>query len=173
MEKQCISLIGMPASGKTTIARLLSKKIKWPWLDTDHLLEAWYGICLEELKEKLGNESFIKAEEYIILHLDVKKFIIATGGSVIYSKSAMQKLKNTAIVVYLQADLNTIKKRIEQNPKRGLIISPSQSLKELYLERTPLYEKYADIKISTDNIDPHQCILEIAEKIKILKASNP
>ncbi len=168
---ECIVFIGMPGSGKTTIARLLSKEIKWPWLDTDHLLEAWFGLPLEEIKQRLGNEQFLKAEEEIVLMLDVNRFIIATGGSVIYSDVAMKKLKEIGIVVYLEADFKTIKKRIEMYPNRGLIISPSQDLKHLYLERTPLYEKYADFKISTDQT-LSLCVSEIKTRLKTYTKSN-
>lgn len=161
-----ISLIGMPGSGKTTIAKHLSKEIGWPWLDTDHILEAWFGISLEEIKEKLGTQSFLKAEEEIVLMLDVNRFIVATGGSVVYSSKAMEKLKENGVVIYLEADIEVIKKRIESNPKRGLIISPLQNIEELYLKRVPLYEKYADIKVPTDKMSIDLCVNFIKDKIK-------
>ncbi len=165
-ENRWISLIGMPGSGKTTIAKYLSKEIGWPWLDTDHILEAWFGLPLEEIKERLGNQSFLKAEEEIVLMLDVNRFVIATGGSVVYSSKAMKKIKEKGIVIYLEANIEVIKKRIESNPNRGLIISPLQNIEELYFKRVPLYEKYADIKISTDKKPISSCVSSIKNQIK-------
>ncbi len=167
MEKEkrtrCISLIGMPGSGKSTLVKPLAHALDYTWVDTDLLIEAWFGAPLEDIKNYLGNKDFLRAEEYIVSHLSVEKCIIATGGSVVYSSLAMERLRTLGIVVYLRCSLEEIKNRIEKNPQRGLIIQKGQTLEDLYRERTPLYEKFADIIISTDNLSPEECVHNILQ----------
>ncbi len=162
----CISLIGMPGSGKSTLVRPLAHALEYTWVDTDLLIEAWFGAPLEEVKNYLGNHDFLRAEEYIVSHLSVKRCIIATGGSVVYSSLAMERLKNLGIVVYLKCSLKEIKKRIKENPLRGLIIQKGQTIEDLYTERTPLYEKFADITVPTDTFSPEACVKKILKGLE-------
>lgn len=165
MDIENISLIGMPGSGKSTISKILAEKINFSWVDTDLLIESWFGRSLEDVKNHLGNELFLKFEEDIVSKLSVKKCVIATGGSVVYGKKAMKRLKSLGPVVYLKCSLNEIKKRISKNPDRGLIIEHNQTIDDLFYEREPLYEKYCDFHVRTDKFSPYECVNEI---IKIL-----
>lgn len=145
-----ITLIGMPGSGKSTLAKELSNHLDWAFIDTDHLLEAWFGLHLDKLRSQLGIDGFIRAEEAIVLDISVSRGIIATGGSVVYSRPTIQKLRQSGKLIYLHTDYESIRKRISQSPHRGLIMPQEQSLSDLYRERVPLYRQYSDWEICTD-----------------------
>lgn len=154
----CISLIGMPGAGKSTLGKLAAQKLGWAFIDTDYLLEGWYGLPLEDLRNFLGQKKFLQAEEKILVNLDLNRCIIATGGSVVYSLPAMHKLQDIGLIVYLQADYKSVLQRISSKPRRGLILPPGQNLEDLYLERTSLYRQYADLTLSTDYFNINQCL---------------
>jgi shikimate kinase len=157
----CLSLIGMPGSGKSTLAGSLSRRLGWAHVDTDHILEAWYGLSLENLMARLGKAGFLLAEERIVADLDLSRCVIATGGSVIYSARAMQRLHDLGDVVYLEADYRAISERVARCPDRGLAMDRDQDLHAIYLERTPLYESHADFTLSTEHNDPDECVSAI------------
>jgi shikimate kinase len=165
-DTRCVSLIGMPGSGKSTLAEELSRFLQWPWLDTDHLLEAWFGAGLESLKERLGRDEFLRCEEEIVLDLWVRRCIVATGGSVVYSDAAMRKLQNIGPVVYLQADPEVIASRVARNPDRGVVMRPGQDLAQLHAERKSLYEAYADLTLDTAANGLQECVQRIARHLE-------
>jgi shikimate kinase len=162
-EEACIALIGMPGSGKSTLAQELSRMLGMAWLDTDFLLESWFGVPLEQLKNALSRNEFLRAEERMVLDLWVRRCIIATGGSVIYSPPAIRKLQHIGHVIHLQADVETIISRVSQNPDRGLILNPNQDLRSLYEERTPLYERSADFEVLTGRHSLQDCCQQIKD----------
>jgi len=158
MSIECISLIGMPGAGKSTIVKKLARSLGFTWIDTDLLMEAWFGRSLEEIRNSLGNQSFLEAEAQIVSNIFVKRCVIATGGSVIYNERSMIRLKELGPIVYLKCDLKELESRISKNPNRGLVMAKGQDLKDLYLERIPLYEKYSDLQVPTDKYNIDECI---------------
>ncbi|MFW5932469.1 MAG: homoserine kinase [Desulfohalobiaceae bacterium] len=162
-EYSCLTLVGMPGSGKSTLAKHLAQELGWAFVDTDLLLQAWFGLPLQELREKLGNAYFLQAEEQIVLRLWLQRCIIATGGSVIYSQQAIQKLQDIGQIIYLQAGYPTIAHRVFQHPQRGLVLKPDQSLEDIYLERTPKYLAAADLALSTEDYSLQQCVAIIKD----------
>jgi len=156
-----IVLIGMPAAGKSTIARALAGLSGWALVDTDALLEAWWGAPLQTIRDHLGLEGFLDAEEAGILRLGVQRAVVATGGSVVYRQAAMDHLRRAGWVVHLHASLETIAARLHNTTNRGLAIRPHQSLADLYAERAPLYSRFAHWTISTDTIPPHEAAQRI------------
>lgn len=161
----CLIFIGMPGSGKSTLAQALARRLDWACLDTDHLMEAWYGLPLEDLRQALGREQFLLAEEKTLVSMDVMRCIIATGGSAVYSSKAMQALKSSGLTIYLQADYPTIRQRIRQHPDRGLVMQPGQSLYDIYKERLTLYERYADVTLSTASASVQSCIQTLEKSL--------
>ncbi|GAB6888823.1 homoserine kinase [Desulfothermus okinawensis JCM 13304] len=166
MDIKNISLIGMPGSGKSTIVKRLATALNFTWIDTDLLIESWFGRPLQEIRDRLGNKNFLKAEEFIVLNLYVNRCVIATGGSVIYSERAMRHLKKSGPIVYLRCQLEEIEKRISMSPHRGLVIENGQSIKDLYMERSPLYSKYSDFVVDTDRFSVSECVNKIANLIQ-------
>jgi shikimate kinase len=147
MRKDNIILIGMPGSGKTTIGTELSEKIGYGYIDSDSVIVAREGKRLNEIIAERGREAFLDIEAKINSELCASRCVIATGGSVIYRDYAMQTLKEKGIIVYLKVSYEEIAKRLGDLRKRGVALKEGFTLKDLYEERAPLYEKYADIVV--------------------------
>lgn len=147
MQKDNIILIGMPGSGKTTIGTELSEKIGYGYIDSDSVIVAREGKRLNEIIAERGREVFLDIEAKINSELCASRCVIATGGSVIYRDFAMQKLKEKGTIVYLKVSYEEIVKRLGDLKKRGVALKDGFTLKDLYEERAPLYEKYADIVV--------------------------
>ncbi len=147
--KSNIILIGMPSSGKSTIGKSLAEKLNADFIDTDNLLRESQKKELREIVIKYGHEYFLKVQEEEILKLEVENSVIATGGSVVYSENIMNHLRNMGYIVYLQIQIDELMKRI--NSERRFAKKKDQSFEELYNERVPLYEKYADFIVNCTN----------------------
>ena len=145
-----ITLIGMPASGKSCMARYLSKKLLMKTVDGDKLIEKVYGRALQDLIDKDGLDEFKRIEEEVVLSIDEDNLIISPGGSAIYYPSVMEKFKKMGIIVYLYASPKEIVHRLGDFSKRGVVLAPGQTIYDLYNERAPLLEKYADLTINCD-----------------------
>ncbi len=154
-------LIGMAGAGKSTIGRRLAQALSYSHVDTDHILEAWWGMDLQSLSEYLSRDQFIQAEARMIQSLDITRSVISTGGSVIYNRTSVQHLKQLGICIYLTADLTTIRQRIARAPLRGLAMASGQSIEDVYMERKPLYEEAADISVPTDILSIEECVAQI------------
>jgi shikimate kinase len=142
-----IIFIGMPGSGKSTIGVILAKLTSRSFVDTDVLIQTAEGRSLQEIVDQHGYLALRAIEEKILLGLDCRNHVIATGGSAVYSDAAMAHLKKNGIVVFLNVCLDTIKARVSDYNTRGLAKRPDQSLDDLFAERYALYRKYADITI--------------------------
>lgn len=140
-----IVLIGMPGSGKSTIGVVAAKALGYGFLDSDLLIQAQEGDILENLIEKHGIEGFLAIENQVNRDIDAKRTVIATGGSVCYCDEAMRALKENGVVIYIKQNYRAIRRRVGSLNKRGVVIRKGTTLRELYDERTPLYEKYADV----------------------------
>ena len=145
MKKGNIILIGMPGCGKTTLGTELSEKIGYGYIDSDSVIVAREGKRLNEIIEEKGREGFLDIEAKVNSELCASRCVIATGGSVIYRDYAMKKLKEMGTVVYFKLPNETIAARLGDLKKRGVALKDGFTLKDLYEERTPLYEKYADV----------------------------
>lgn len=147
MVQSNIILIGMPGAGKSTIGVLLAKALSRGFVDTDLVIQAAEGARLQDIIDSRGLDAFRSVEEAHVLRLDVVNTVISTGGSVPYSEKAMAHLKANGVVIYLETPLDVLEKRIANMDSRGIARAPGLSFAELYEERVPLYERYADITI--------------------------
>ena len=147
MRKNNIILIGMPASGKSTVGVILAKILGYNFVDADIVIQEKEGRKLSEIIESEGIDGFIDVENKINSEIEVEKKVIATGGSVVYGKEAMEHYKNIGKVIYLKVDMDVLTKRLSDVKQRGVVMREGQSLVSLYNERSVLYEKYADITI--------------------------
>lgn len=159
--KSNITLIGMPASGKSTIGVLLAKRLGYSFVDVDIVIQEKEGRLLKEIIETEGTEGFLKLEERINRELDVKRSVIAPGGSVIYGESAMEHLRTISMVVYLELDYREVEIRLGDLKDRGVALKNDMTLEDLYRERVPLYEKYADITFDESYKTPGQVVDEL------------
>lgn len=158
----CVSLIGMPGSGKSTIGRALAKLLGWEFADCDYLIESLYAARLQDITDALGKEKFLDVECEVIDAFRASRCVIATGGSAVYRPAAIERLRGLGPLVYLRLSLDKIIKRIAANPERGIAIAPGESLNDLFEQRRPLYEKAADFVCDTEIQSPDDCALEIA-----------
>ena len=145
-----ITFIGMPGCGKSCMGRAVAGKLKMKLIDSDRLIERRYGKKLQELIDELGTEEFRRIEEEALLSIEGDNLIISTGGSAVYSEAGMLHLKELGKVFYLFCSADTVKNRIRDFSKRGIVLKPGQTIDDLYNERTPLYKKYADVTILCD-----------------------
>lgn len=142
-----IILIGMPGAGKSTLGVLLAKLMGYMFVDSDISLQQKYGALLGQILRAKGSEGFLKLEEEMLLSFGMDRAVIATGGSAIYSKAGMAHLKANGICVYLNVPYETLKLRLGDLHKRGVVVPDGFTLKDLYDARTPLYAKFADITV--------------------------
>ena len=146
----CLSLIGMAGAGKSTLGRVLAEKLGWAHLDTDRLIEAYYGLPLQEILDGLGLATFLSLENTLVSMLGVRRAVISTGGSVVYGAAAVERLRLLGPVVFLEITLPTFLARVGEANGRGLAIAPGRTKEELFAERQPLYRAAADFTLRTD-----------------------
>ena len=166
-----IILIGMPGCGKSTVGVVLAKAMGYRFLDSDLLIQETDGRLLCNIIEEEGIRGFNEIENRINASIDVRKTVIATGGSVVYGREAMEHLKSIGTVVYIRLPLSEIKKRLGDLTKRGVSIREGQSLEELYEERAPLYERYADITADEKDMTISETALYIRDMVKNIQES--
>ncbi len=156
-----ITLIGMPSSGKSTIGIVLAKRLGYSYIDADLLIQEQEKRLLKTIIAQEGIDGFMQIESQVNCNIEAKNTIISPGGSVIYAPKAMQHFKDIGIILYLKVSFEEIAKRIGNPKERGVVLKEGMTIKDLYDERTVLYEKYADIIIDENNLS----ISEILEKI--------
>ena len=162
--KSNIVLIGMPASGKSTVGVILAKMLGMDFLDTDLVIQQREHALLCEIIEQRGVESFLKCEESAVLSVCPVKTVIATGGSVVYSEKAMQHLADIATIVYLKAGKDEIVRRLRNIKERGVVLKDGEQFDDMYDHRSVLYGKYADIVIDESGSDIEGTIEKIIQK---------
>lgn len=164
--KDNIILIGMPGCGKSTIGVLLAKNLAYGFLDSDLVIQEQSGRKLQDMIDEMGPEAFSAFEDAVNATLIPHNTVIATGGSAVYGTRAMEHFKQIGTVVYLKASYETIEKRIRNFATRGIVIPEGQTFRDVYNERTALYEKYADITVDVDaDIADEADIWDIVEAI--------
>ena len=165
-----IILIGMPACGKSVTGVILAKSLKMNFIGADLLIQERAGKSLQDIINADGIETFKSIEEEVLNAINVKNTVIATGGSAVYYDSAMRHLKENGVVVYIEASLATIKKRLKNIRTRGVAMEKGQTIDGLYEMRVPLYEKYADCTVRSHRYRAENTVEDIIsglEKIKI------
>ena len=161
-----IILIGMPSSGKSTVGVILAKLLGYDFIDTDLLIQRQTGLRLSEIIQSRGLDAFLAAEETACLSLCADHSVIATGGSVIYSDTAMHHLKGLGTVVFLSVDFKTLQSRLHDVRGRGVVLRPGQSLVDLYAERAPLYREYADITVPEGQRTLEETVQAVYRKVQ-------
>jgi len=142
-----IVLIGMPGAGKSTAGVILAKALGMKFTDTDIAIQEKTGRLLQDIIDTDGPDAFKRIEEETVLSLHQDNTVIATGGSAVFSNRAMESLKSGGVVVYLKISFEEMEARLRNITTRGIVLRAGESLREMYNERVPLYEKYADITI--------------------------
>lgn len=144
-----VTLIGMPGSGKSSVGRLLAAGLGWQLIDTDRAIEERQGLPLQSVIDQVGEERFEVLEEETVLGLSLpERCVISTGGSVVYSDAAMERLSSLSMIVFLDAGLAEIRTHIGWEAPRGIVGLGAGGLEALFDERLPRYRRYADLVIT-------------------------
>jgi shikimate kinase len=156
-----IILIGMPAVGKSTIGVLLAKRLGWSFLDTDLVIQVGESEKLQDILDSQGMVKFCTLEEHYVLTISCKRHVIATGGSVIYGKKAMEHLKSMGILIHLDLLPRFLEKRLKNLSSRGIVMAKEQDIETLYAQRYPLYSRYSDMTIKCNSLSMDEIVNQI------------
>ena len=166
MNKDNITLIGMPGAGKSTVGVVLAKVLGYRFVDSDLEIQEQTGKLLYELIEEHGDEGFLEIENRVNAGLKAHRSVISTGGSAVYGEEAMKHLREISTVVYLRLSCRELTRRLGDLRKRGVVLKPGQTLKDLMDERTPLYEKYAHIVVDEEGLDIRGVVERIMSELE-------
>lgn len=166
MKKDNIVLIGMPGVGKSTVGVILAKILGYQFVDADLVIQKEEGKLLKDIIAEKGTDGFIQVENQVNSNLQVHESVVATGGSVIYGTEAMEHLCEIGTVVYLKQSLRKLERRLRNIKNRGVVLRRGQTLKDLYRERTVLYEKYADIVVDESDLNVEQTVEAVIDALK-------
>lgn len=165
--KKGLTFIGMPSSGKSVTGKILTQKLNCNYVDLDILIQEKEGMHHHQILKEKGENTLKNLEEKYTLELDFEDLIFAPPGSIIFSENAMKKIKENSFVIYLGVNEKEIKRRLGENLyKDGIIGLETKGLNQIILERTPLYQKYSDLFIDTNNLNKEEVVKEVLEKIK-------
>ena len=160
-----IILIGMPGCGKSTVGVVLAKALGMDFIDSDLVIQKEMGAKLSQLIDQHGDAGFREIENRINAALEAENSIIATGGSVVYGEDAMRHLKDIGTVVYLKLSYEAIEDRLGDLHARGVTIQPGWTLRDLYNERVPLYEQWADVTVDCEQLRLREVVAYISRHI--------
>ena len=165
MDKSNIILIGMPGAGKSTVGVILAKRLGFQFYDTDLIIQGREKKRLQDIIDSKGLPYFRYVEEQVLHHLQLERCVIATGGSVVYYREGLISLAMTGHLVYLQVSLPDLQQRIADMGQRGLVMAKGQTFAQLFQERTPLYEQFADLTISCSGLNAEQVAATVERQV--------
>lgn len=164
--KNNIILIGMPGVGKSTIGVILAKELGYQFIDTDLLIQQQEQQVLKDIIAARGVDQFISIENQVNAALTVSRCVIATGGSVVYGREAMEHLGQIGTIVYLMLPYQPLRKRLRNIKDRGVVLKENQTFRDIFEERSILYEQYADLIIDASNLNIEETLQKIVKALK-------
>ena len=169
-----IILIGMPGSGKSTLGVVAAKYLGLDFIDCDIVIQRERGETLASLIERLGTDGFLDVEGDALSRLaPAHPSVIATGGSAVLREAAMEHLRSLGTVVYLRVPLREIERRVSEPHSRGVAMKDGETLADVYAERAPLYEKYANLIVDENGETPSALAYKLTCKVAALMRDNP
>lgn len=163
-----IILIGMPGAGKSTLGIVLAKIMNYRFVDADLVIQQQCDKTLQKLIDACGPDGFIEVENEILRDMEADHTVIATGGSAVYSDEAMRHLASIGRVVYLKISYDQLLHRLSDLQERGVVLKGGigMSLRELYDERKPLYEQYAEVTVDVDDLSITAAARKVADALE-------
>jgi len=168
---QNVFLVGLMGAGKTTIGRILARKLGLRFVDSDHEIEARTGASIPWIFEIEGEPSFRRREAEVIRELTGQQdLVLATGGGAVLDPDSRAHLKARGVVIYLRTTVNSILQRTAHDKNRPLLqtADPRKKLEELMAVRDPLYMEIADIVIDTGRPNVQSMVLTILNQLEKL-----
>ncbi len=165
MSKGSVTLVGMPGAGKSTIGVQLAKELAKDFVDTDVLIQVRESKPLQQIMDETDYLNLRRIEAEVLQETDLPNYVIATGGSAVYSHEGMAHLKTYGPVVFLDASLDELRRRIHNYEDRGIARRPDQTFDELFDERRALYLKYADITVDCNSKSEAAILNELKEQL--------
>lgn len=165
--KQNITLIGMPGVGKSTVGVILAKIIGYEFIDSDIVIQKQEGRLLKDIIAEVGSDGFLEIENRVHTRMDVTHSVISPGGSICYCKEGLEHLQDISTVVYLKLDYSQLERRLGNLTARGVVLKNGQSLRDLYEERTPLYEKYAHVILDESDLTVEDTLKAVMEALEL------
>jgi len=163
-----IFLVGLMGAGKTTIGRLLARRLDMTFIDSDHEIEARTGATIPWIFEIEGEASFRRREADVIRELTAQKgIVLATGGGAVLNPASRTLLAERGTVVYLRASVSSILQRTAHDKNRPLLqtADPRKKLEDLTAQREPLYREIADIVIDTGRPNVQSMVQTILDQL--------
>lgn len=147
-----ISLVGLPGSGKTTVGRQLARRLRLPFVDSDHALEAHLGCSIREFFEREGEQRFRDMESQMLETLTREgSKVLSTGGGSVLRPENRAHLRDRSQVVYLKSTPEELFRRLRHDTQRPLlqVADPMGRLRDLFRDRDPLYQDIAHFVLET------------------------
>lgn len=165
-----VVLIGMPGAGKSTLGVVLAKILGYEFIDADLLIQGKLDKTLQKIIDACGPDGFIEVENEVLCTLSATHAVIATGGSAVYSDEAMRHLSSIGTVVYLKVSYEELESRLGGLHERGVVMrnGMGMSLADLYEERSPLYDKYADLTIDIDGLSVRDAARRLVDQLSLM-----
>lgn len=166
--KDNIILIGMPGAGKSTLGIVLAKILNYNFVDADLVIQNQCDKTLQKLLDACGPDGFIEMENQVLSDMEFEHTVVATGGSAVYSEEAMRHLASIGRVVYLKISFEELRDRLCDFQDRGVVLRNgiSMSLRDLYDERLPLYEMYADVTVDVNDLSITAAARKVASALQ-------
>lgn len=161
-----VVLIGMPGAGKSTVGVLLARELGLDFTDTDLLIQRREGMSLQALVDTKGHEALRRIEADVLSGITLRGHVIATGGSAVYSDSAMATLAREGVIVHLHVDLPVIRERVTDFDTRGIARAAGQSIEDLYREREALYHQHADVSVDVSATDQAGAVTAVVAALR-------
>jgi shikimate kinase len=171
-----VSLIGLPGSGKSTVGRNLSKRLKLPFIDSDHEIESKIGTSIRQFFEIEGEERFRDLEESVIDDITRHHHgVLSTGGGAVLRTSNRDHLRSRSHVVYLKSSPEDLFRRLRHDLNRPLlqVANPMARLRELFEQRDPLYGELAHFTIETGRPTVAMLVNKIVMQLELTGIISP
>ena len=166
MKKENIVLIGMPGCGKSTLGIVVAKMLCMDFLDVDLLIQRKIRMSLQAYIDRYGVDAFLEVEADTLEEIECENTIISTGGSAPLTERGRATLSRLGRVVSICLPCEEIERRVKNVASRGIAMRKGETLSDIYAQRTPIYEKCADVTVDIASGDIAQNCHILADSIK-------